>query len=162
MLKARFGYYMILSLCVRPNRHDCTNKLVFIHTSYFGKETSAQVKTLDFFRSVLARQQFAAFGEQSTVLISDNLFGCLPRSLRMNNRLELSPRNTRVVKSELERLWISGTLSRQRDPREHLEDGIFLSTLNVCVALGSFSVILSRTRIVNLLATNTMRGLERS
>ena len=38
---------------------------------------------------------------------------------------------------EYERLWTSSTLSRQRDPREHLEDVIFLSTLNVCIALGS-------------------------
>lgn len=38
---------------------------------------------------------------------------------------------------QYEKLWTSSVLTGLHDPREHLEDAIFLSTLNVCFALGS-------------------------
>ena len=38
---------------------------------------------------------------------------------------------------QYEKLWTSSLVSGPHDPREHLEDAIFLSTLNVCFALGS-------------------------
>ena len=38
---------------------------------------------------------------------------------------------------QYEKLWTSSVLPEPHDPREHLEDAIFLSTLNVCFALGS-------------------------
>jgi hypothetical protein len=38
---------------------------------------------------------------------------------------------------QYEKLWTSSVLPGTQDPRETLEDAIFLSTLNVCFALGS-------------------------